>query len=257
MNMRMFKTIIIVSSLVASGAHAQTTGPGASDAGDKGQTMAAVPSSLPAVARTIGDVPVEPSAGTAAILKNLEEHGSITELRSSSSGDYRADLSFFKEGLTYYVVLAQNNAYWRVIATASKQRAEAVYARFVALTVRLSSEQRRQIELEATNAATERSMSQAQRQIQRLQADSDIAKAQQDEVTTRLEEVADQVKALESQDAQNQLIQAKRQVAALQAVVDSDIPGKRLPRPGKKRSALAAKSAARTHTMPGRVPSAS
>jgi len=221
--------------------------------------MAAVPSSLPAVARTIVDVPVEPSAGTAAILKNLEEHGSITELRSSSSGDYRADLSFFKEGLTYYVVLAQNNAYWRVIATASKQRAEAVYARFVALTVRLSSEQRRQIELEATNAATERSMSQAQRQIQRLQADSDIAKAQQDEVTTRLEEVADQVKALESQnqDAQNQLIQAKRQVAALQAVVDSDIPGKRLPRPGKKRSALAAKSAARTHTMPGRVPSAS
>jgi Protein of unknown function (DUF2968) len=259
MNMRMFKTIIIVSSLVASGAHAQTTGPGASDAGDKGQTMAAVPSSLPAAARTIGDVPVEPSAGTAAIFKNLEEHGSITELRSSSSGDYRADLSFFKEGLTYYVVLAQNNAYWRVIATASKQRAEAVYARFVALTVRLSSEQRRQIELEATNAATERSMSQAQRQIQRLQADSDIAKAQQDEVTTRLEEVADQVKALESQnqDAQNQLIQAKRQVAALQAVVDSDTPGKRLPRPGKKRSALATKSAARTHTMPGRAPSAS
>jgi O-methyltransferase involved in polyketide biosynthesis len=255
----MFKTIIIVSSLVASGAHAQTTGPGASGAGDPEQTIAAVPSSVPVAARTIGDVPIEPSAGTAAIFKNLEAHGSITELRSSTSGDYRADLSFFKEGLTYYVVLAQNNTYWRVIATASKPRAEAVYAKFVALTVRLSSEQRRQIELEATNAATERSMSQAQQQIQRLQADSDIAKAQQDEVTTRLEEVADQVKALESQnqDAQNQLIQAKRQVAALQAVVDSDIPGKRLARHGKKRSALAVKSAARTHTMLGRVPSAS
>ncbi|MDN7178282.1 DUF2968 domain-containing protein [Caballeronia sp. SEWSISQ10-4 2] len=251
----MFKTIIIVSSLVASGAHAQTTGPVASDAADK----TATPSSLPAAALTIGDVPVDPSAGTAAIFKGLEERGSITGLRSSSSGDYRADLSFFKEGLTYYVVLAQNNAYWRVIATASKQRAEAVYARFVALTVRLSSEQRRQIELEATNAATERSMLQAQRQIQRLRADSDIAKAQQDEVTTRLEEVSEQVKALQSrnQDAQNQLTQATRQVAALQALVDSDLPGKRPPRHGKKRSALTAKSAARTHAVPGTVPSAS
>src|SRR6266702_787912 len=137
MNMRMFKTIIIVSSLAASGAHAQATGPGVSDTGDKAQTTAAVPLSSPAAALTIADVPGAPSAGTAAIFKSLEERGSITGLRSSSSGDYRADLSFFKEGLTYYVVLSQNNAYWRVIATASKQRAEAVYARFVALTVRL------------------------------------------------------------------------------------------------------------------------
>jgi Protein of unknown function (DUF2968) len=125
MNMRMFKTIIIFSSLVASGAHAQNTLPGASDGGEKEQTMATVPSSLAATVRAIGDAPVEPVAGTASILKDLEAHGSITELRSSSSGDYRADLSFFNEGLTYYVALAQNNVYWRVIATPSKQRAEA------------------------------------------------------------------------------------------------------------------------------------
>jgi hypothetical protein len=259
MNMRMFKTIIVVSSFVASGAHAQNTLPGASDAGEKEQTMATVPSSLAATARTIGNAPVEPAAGTASILKDLEKHGSITELRSSSSGDYRADLSFFNEGLTYYVALAQNNVYWRVIATPSKQRAEAVYARFVALTVQLSSEQRRQIELEATNAATARSMFQAQQQIQRLQADSDIAKAQQDEVTTRLAEVADQVKALESQNqnAQSQLIEAKRRVAALQALSEVDLAGKRLPRPGKKRSALKANGAARTHAMSGMIPAPS
>jgi len=255
----MFKTIIFVSGLAASGAHAQNTLPGASDAGEKEQMMATVPSSLAATARTIGDAPVEPAAGTASILKDLEEHGRITELRSSSSGDYRAGLSFFNEGLTYYVALAQNNIYWRVIATPSKQRAEAVYARFVALTVQLSSEQRRQIELEATNAATARSMLQAQRQIQRLQADSDIAKAQQDEVTTRLAEVAGQVNALESQnrDAQSQLIQAKRRVAALQALSEVDLAGKRLPRPGKKRSVLKVKGAARMHAMSGTSTAAS
>jgi chromosome segregation ATPase len=119
-----------------------------------------------------------------------------------------------------------------VIETSNKKHAEAVYADFVARTVNLSDAQGRQTELEAANAATQRSLVQAQLRIEQLRVDFDNAQAQQEEVSTRQAQVAAQVTKLESdnQDAQNKLVQVKRQLVALQDLSDAGLPPEHLAR---------------------------
>ncbi|SAL71904.1 signal peptide protein [Caballeronia udeis] len=227
MKATLLKTTIVIGVQIISVAHAQGSGSGASDAlamqqGGTEPSLVAPPPASPA----------QLPEGAAAQLAQSTAQGKITSLRSTTAGVYRAELSFFADGLTYYAALLQNGTYWRVIETSNRKRAEAVYTDFVARTINLSDAQRRQTELEAENAATQRSLVQAQLRIEQLRIDFDNAQAQQEEVSTRQAQVAAQVTQLESdnQDAQHKLVQVKRQLVALQDLSDAGLPPEHLAR---------------------------
>jgi hypothetical protein len=236
MKAALLTTTIVIAAQMISVAHAEDSVPAASEMLASQQHLSAAP--LVAAPSADSALPAQPAAstplpeGTVAKLARRTGEGKITSLRSTVAGDYRAELSFFADGQTYYVALVQNGTYWRVIETPNKKRAEAVYADFVARTVGLSEAQRRQTELEAANAATQRSLVQAQLRIEQLRADFDIAQAQQDEVSTRQTQIAAQVTKLQAdnQDAQNKLVQVKRQVVALQDLSDAGLPPEHLAR---------------------------
>jgi predicted nucleic acid-binding Zn-ribbon protein len=227
MKAALLTTTIVIAAQMISVAHAENSVPAASET-LASQEQGSAPSLV--AAPSAASAPL--FEGTVAQLARRTGEGKITSLRSTAAGDYRAELSFFADGLTYYVALVQNGTYWRVIETPNKKRAETVYAEFVARTVGLSEAQHRQTELEAANAATQRSLVQAQLRMQQLQADFDIAQAQQDEVSTRQTQIAAQVTKLQSdnQDAQNKLVQVKRQVVALQDLSDAGLPPEHLAR---------------------------
>jgi len=227
MKATLLKTTIVVGVQIISVAHAQAPVSGASDALATQQGW-----SEPSLVAQ----PLAPSAelpeGAVAQLARRTEQGKITSLRSTTADVYRAELSFFADGQTYYVALLQNGTYWRVVETSNRKRAEAVYVDFVARTVDLSDAQRRQTELEAANAATQRSLVQAQLRIEQIRVDFDNAQAQQEEVSTRQAQVAAQVTKLvsDNQDAQNKLVQVKRQLVALQGLSDAGLPPEHLAR---------------------------
>jgi hypothetical protein len=155
----MLATFILAMSTMASFADAQTIGSVSTDEAATLPSLARseIPNERRAAVTFSSSEPVE---GAVATLTRLVTRGQVTTLRSSSAGNYRAQLLFCSEGLTYYVALFQNDAYWRVVSTANKRRAEFVYADFVTRTVRLSDVKDRQTELEAKNAATQRSLEQ-------------------------------------------------------------------------------------------------
>jgi len=238
MKAALLTTTIVIAAQMISVAHAENSVPAARVPAASETLASQEQGSAPSLVAgpSLVAAPSAASAplfeGTVAQLARRTGEGKITSLRSTAAGDYRAELSFFADGLTYYVALVQNGTYWRVIETPNKKRAETVYAEFVARTVGLSEAQHRQTELEAANAATQRSLVQAQLRMQQLQADFDIAQAQQDEVSTRQTQIAAQVTKLQSdnQDAQNKLAQVKRQVVALQDLSDAGLPPEHLAR---------------------------
>jgi hypothetical protein len=189
---------------------------------------------LTATAETPAEAPLgmSPDAGASApagkvgTLTALNAQGKITELRSSSAGDYRAQLLFYGDRLTYYVALLQQNTYWLVVATADDKRAEAVYDDFVRRTVRLSDATRHRAELEAQKAATQRMLAQAQARVDQLQADFDIAQAQREQEAALHVETARQVATLEHEqkDEQAKLIAVRRKLRAMQWRASADLP---------------------------------
>jgi hypothetical protein len=227
MKATLLKTTIVVGVQIILVAHAQASVSDASDALAMQQGLSE-PSLVEPPPASTAQLP----EGAVAQLARRMEQGKVTSLRSTTAGVYKAELSFFADRLTYYVALLQNGTYWRVIETSNKKHAEAVYADFVARTVNLSDAQGRQTELEAANAATQRSLVQAQLRIEQLRVDFDNAQAQQEEVSTRQAQVAAQVTKLESdnQDAQNKLVQVKRQLVALQDLSDAGLPPEHLVR---------------------------
>jgi hypothetical protein len=165
-------------------------------------------------------------AGKVGTLTALNAQGKITELRSSSAGDYRAQLLFYGDRLTYYVALLQQNAYWLVVTTADDKRAEAVYEDFVRRTVRLSDATRHRTELAAQKAATQRMLAQAQARVEQLQADFDIAQAQREQEAALHVETARQVATLEREqkDEQAKLTAVRRQLRSMQWRANADLP---------------------------------
>ncbi|SAK80834.1 signal peptide protein [Caballeronia catudaia] len=164
--------------------------------------------------------------GDVAELEHLTAAGKITELRKSFNGSYGASLSYFPEQMTYYAALFQQSTIWRVFKTQNDGRAEAVYFDFAKTSMTLADAEIKRIKLEAEKAYADRQIAAQQERAGRLQADLDIARAQQGQVTSYQQEQQNAVRELRTEQAaaQAQLRALQLRVQELQKQADGDLP---------------------------------
>ncbi|SAL54874.1 signal peptide protein [Caballeronia cordobensis] len=164
--------------------------------------------------------------GDVAELERLIAGRKITELRKTLNGSFGASLSYFPEQMIYYAALFQQNAIWRVVKTQNDARAEAIYSDFAKMSVTLADAEIRRIKLEAEKAYADRQIAVQQERANRLQADLDIAHAQQGQVTNYQQEQQNAVRELRTEQAaaQAQLRALQLRVQELQKQADGDFP---------------------------------
>lgn len=200
---------------VVSQPAATTALPAATSSGGQAQTAALTP-----------EESKQSAAGNVAELQQMIRGSDLSELRTTYNGSYGASLLFYGKEMTYYVALFQQKNFWRVIKTQDAARADMIYKDFVRQTLQLSDVEIRRTQLEAQKAFTERMIALSQDRANRLQADIDVARQQQNIVTTQQQQTRAEATALAQQKAaaQDQLRAAQRQVAELQRQLDSGLP---------------------------------
>jgi hypothetical protein len=167
--------------------------------------------------------------GDVADLMQLIHDGGLTEMRTTYNGDYGASLFFHAQSMTYYVALFQDKRFWRVIRTVDEARAETVYAGFARQTAQLADVQIRKAQLQAQKASIERVIGESQMRAQRLQADIEVARAQEAKVADYQRQQQGETVALreEKEKAQSQLRVLQQQVQLLQRQAEAGLPGNR------------------------------
>jgi hypothetical protein len=164
--------------------------------------------------------------GNVAQLMQLIRDGQLSELRTTYNGTYGTSLFFYGRETTYYIALFQDKHFWRVIQSQDRTRAEAIYAAFVQQTAQLSEIEIRRTELQAQNAFLDRVIALQNDRAKRLQADLDIARAQQATVSEQQRQARGEAAELQAEkiQAQAKLRDLQRQVQQLQRQNDADLP---------------------------------
>jgi hypothetical protein len=177
-------------------------------------------------AQQVGPAGENNAQGNVAQLMQLIRDGQLNELRTTYNGTYGASLFFHAREMTYYVALFQDKHFWRVIQSRDRTRAEAIYTAFVQQTAQLSDIEIRRTELQAQNAFLDRVIALQSDQAKRLQADLDIARAQQATVSEQQRQARGETAELQAEKAQAQakLRDLQRQVQQLQKQNDADLP---------------------------------
>ncbi|QCP49956.1 DUF2968 domain-containing protein [Trinickia violacea] len=185
-----------------------------------------VAAAVPATTTLTADEAKQSATGNVAELQQMIHGNDLVELRTAYNGSYGASLLFYGKEMTYYVALFEQKNFWRVIKTQDEGRAEAIYGDFARKSVQLADVEIRRTKLEAQKAYTDRLIALSQDRANRLQADLSIAHAQQKLVDDHQKETRDEAAALQAQkvQAQAQLREAQRAVAALQRENDAGLP---------------------------------
>ncbi len=167
--------------------------------------------------------------GDVADLMQLIHDGGLTEMRTTYNGGYGASLFFHAQRMTYYVALFQDKHFWRVIRTSDQSRAESIYTGFARQTAQLADVEIRRAQLQAQKASIERVIGESQARAQRLQADIEVARAQEAKVADYQRQTQDETLALrdEKDKAQAELRQLQQQVLQLQRQAEAGLPGNR------------------------------
>ncbi len=164
--------------------------------------------------------------GNVAELQRLMHGNELSELRTAYNGTYGASLLLNGKDMTYYVALFQQKNYWRVIKTTKQDYAEAVYADFVRRSAQLADVEIQRTVLAAQKTYTEALIAQAQARADRLQADLDVARKQQELVATRQKQAREEAVALQTQKAaaQDQLSAVRQHIHLLQRQTEQGLP---------------------------------
>jgi hypothetical protein len=165
------------------------------------------------------------SNGSITELQQMIRDGKVVEMRTTYNGSYGASMLFYPDQMTYYIALFQQKKFWRVIKTQTDTRAETVYADFAKSTAQLADSEIRREKLQAENAFADRLIALQQNRASRLQADVDVARAQQSQVADRQAQQQDAIRTLRSQQdsAQAELRALQTKVQDLQRQADSDL----------------------------------
>lgn len=164
--------------------------------------------------------------GNVAELQRLMHGTELSELRTAYNGTYGASLLLHGKDMTYFVVLFQQKNFWRVIKTTNEDYAEAVYAEFTRRSAQLADVEIKRTKLAAQKAYTEALIAAAQARADRLQADLDVARKQQELAASRQKEAREEAAALQNQKlvAQEQLDAVRQQVHSLQRQAEQGLP---------------------------------
>ncbi len=109
--------------------------------------------------------------------------------------------------------------------TQNEARAESVFSDFVKSSATLADAEIRRIKLEAETAYAQRQIAAQQERANRLQADLDVARAQQSEVASHQQAEQDAIRQLRTEQAaaQAQLRALQLRVLELQKQADGDL----------------------------------
>ncbi|CAN7585005.1 DUF2968 domain-containing protein [Caballeronia sp. LjRoot34] len=170
----------------------------------------------------------EPQAtvnGNIAELQQMIRDGKVTELRTTYNGSYGASMLFYPDEMTFYIALFQQKKFWRVVKTQVDSRAETIYADFAKNSAALADTEIRRTKLEAEKNFADRLIAVQQGRANRLQADLDVARAQQSQVADRQAEQQEAIRSLRAQQdaAQAQLRALQTKVQDLQRQSDVDL----------------------------------
>jgi hypothetical protein len=171
------------------------------------------------------DEPQVQGNGNITELQQMIRDGKVVEMRTTYNGSYGASLLFYPDQMLYYVALFQQKKFWRVIKTQTDTRAEAVYADFAKTTAQLADSEIRREKLQAENAFADRLIALQQQRANRLQADVDVARAQQSQVVDRQAQQQEAIRTLRAQQdaAQAELRALQTKVQDLQRQTDGDL----------------------------------
>jgi hypothetical protein len=153
--------------------------------------------------------------GNVAELRQMVQTGQLTELRTTYNGSYGATLFFYPQEMVYYVALFQDKRFWRVVKTQDDARADTVYAQFARKSYDLADNEIRRMQLQAQKALLERVIAVSDDRAKRLSADLSIARAQDNEVSQRQQQLQ-----AESATLQGDKLTAERKLRALQLQVE-------------------------------------
>ncbi len=212
--------LVLCGAAHAAGAAAQAAGtaPTADALGDGGARRSLLNNGA-------ADEPQASANGNIAELQQMIRDGKVKELRTTYNGSYGASMLFYPEEMTYYIALFQQKKFWRVTKTQVDVRAEAIYADFAKNTGALADTEIRRTKLEAEKSFADRLITVQQSRANRLQADLDVARAQQSQVADRQAEQQEAIRTLraEQDSAQAQLRALQAKVQDLQRQSDTDL----------------------------------
>ncbi|WP_250529356.1 DUF2968 domain-containing protein [Caballeronia sp. ATUFL_F1_KS4A] len=183
------------------------------------------------LARAADSSPMRPEAaiasnGDVAELENLLAAGKITALRRTLNGSYGASLSYYPDEMIYYAALFQQSNIWRVFKTQNDARAETVYADFAKTSNTLAD-----AEISASSSKRRRHMRTGRSPPSRrartgCKHNLDIARAQQNQVTSYQVEQQNAIRELRTEQAaaQAQLRALQIRVQELRKQSDGDVP---------------------------------
>lgn len=156
--------------------------------------------------------------GNVSELKQMVQARKLTELRVTYNGNYGAALFFYPQEMVYYVALFQDKNFWRVVKSQDDARAETAYAQFARKSYALAEGEIKRTQLQAQKALLERVIAVSNDRAQRLTADLSIARAQENEVSQRQQQMQVESAALlnEKSVAERKLLMLQRQVQQLQ-----------------------------------------
>lgn len=159
------------------------------------------------------------SSGTVAYLRQLMDAHQLTQLRSTTNGNYGASLQFQPEKLSYFVVLTHGETYWRVIQADSERDAESVYHVFAQQTEKLAEVDIDAIRLDAGNKYAAQMVAMNQQRLANLQQDANRQHEQAQQVVAAQQQAQQQAVSLTSDLRANssQLDEVTQQVHALEA----------------------------------------
>jgi hypothetical protein len=171
------------------------------------------------------DEPQAQTSGSVAELQQMIRDNKVTEMRTTYNGSYGASMLFYPDEMTYYIALFQQKKFWRVIKTQTDVKAEAIYADFAKTTAQLADTEIRREKLQAEKGFADRLIALQQNRADRLQADVDVARAQQSQVADRQAQQQEAIRALRAQQdaAQNELRALQTKVQDLQRQADGDL----------------------------------
>lgn len=159
-----------------------------------------------------------PNRTTVAELQALIRENKVQELRTAYNGKYGASMLFAPGTLTYYVVLFQQQDFWRVFKSADSQRAERTFTQFRQDTVAYAAADLRRITLQAEVSQTERELEQKADELSVLQNDLALQRQQEAVAAAQQEQARREANELAEQRAQanKQLRELQRQIEALE-----------------------------------------
>ncbi|CCD38354.1 hypothetical protein BKIR_c29_0633 [Candidatus Paraburkholderia kirkii UZHbot1] len=171
-------------------------------------------------------VPANPGApgGDVAVLDALLRSGNVIRLRGTFNGSYGATLGLYAPEQLYFAALTQDNKLWRVFRSLDNRRAESVYRDFVRSSADLGAAELRRVRLETEKAYSDRMIAEQKARAGQLQADLDVARAQQLRAASYQLEQQEAIKALRAEQvtANARLSALRQHLQELQMRAESD-----------------------------------